>query len=414
MENENIRNHKRSYDRTGHAEGAVQSNERRTGTTGTLNLQNTRWAGMLVLTVVIGSIMSYGLIAFLFGLFTRESAVSMVFIIIPMTVLMFLSMHVILGQIQKKMNVLTDAIDKVAAGDLTVQIPTQDAEEYTAVYEEFNAMVRELARTREEMQAFTNEFAHEFKTPITSINGFAEYLTETGKGVESEERMQYLSVIRDQSKRLQNLSMNTLLLSKMEAMQIVTDKETYNLGEQLRHCAILLLPSMEAKHIRLDIPENFDFYFTGNKEMMEHVWINLINNAVKFTPEGGIITIAETQGPGPSHQSGGKQKATAAVVPADHSGSAGQICSGKPAPQAGRENVPMLCVSVSDTGCGMDEDTINHIFEKYYQNDTKSLAKGNGIGLSIVERVVDLHHGRIEVTSTPGEGSTFRVHLPEH
>lgn len=337
-----------------------------------LNIQNTRWAWMLVLIVVIGSIMSYGLIAFLFGLFTQESAVSMVFIIIPMTILMFVSMRIILGKIQKRIAILTDAIDKVASGDLTVQIPLDDAEEYRFVYDEFNRMVKELTRTKEEMQAFTNEFAHEFKTPITSINGFAEYLVETGEGIEDEERMQYLMVIRDQSKRLQNLSMNTLLLSRMEAMQIVTDKETYNLGEQLRQCVILLLPAMEKRHIRFDIPENFDFSFTGNKEMLEHVWINLINNAVKFTPDGGIITIAKT----------------------------------------GQEDGKYICVSVSDTGCGMDQETMRHIFEKYYQNDTKSLAKGNGIGLSIVKRAVELHHGWIDVTSIPGEGSTFKVYLP--
>lgn len=336
-----------------------------------LNIQNTHWAGLLVLIVVLGSLMSYGLIATLFKLFNRETAVSMLFIIIPMTILMFLSMNWILKKIQRKMNLLTDAIDQVAGGNLSVRIPLEKAEEYRTVYEEFNRMVRELAKTKEEMQTFTNEFAHEFKTPITSINGFAEYLTETGTECETPERLTYLTVIRDQSKRLQNLSVNTLMLSKMEAMQIVTDQETYNLGEQIRHCAILQLPSMEKKKIRIDIPEDFDFPFYGNEEMMAQVWINLISNAVKFTPEGGMISISKT------------------------------------------ENERELCISVSDTGCGMDQETISHIFEKYYQNDTKSLAKGNGIGLSIVKRVVELHRGRIDVDSIPGEGTTFRVRLPK-
>lgn len=156
-------------------------------------------------------------------------------------------------------------------------------------------MTAELKATKEEMQNFVNEFAHEFKTPITSIRGFAEHLYETGEGIETEERMEYLEVIYQQSGRLANLSQNTLLLSKLEGCQILTDKTEFLLSEQIKCCAILLLKEMERKHITLHMPEEFEFSYYGNEELMEQIWINLLNNAIKFTPENGEITIsAET------------------------------------------------------------------------------------------------------------------------
>ena len=131
----------------------------------------------------------------------------------------------------------------------------------------------------------------------------------------------------------------------------------------------MLLPQMEKKQITLDIAEDFDFSYYGSEELMEQIWINLLNNAVKFTPEGGEIYIFSKQT---------KEK---------------------------------LIICIKDTGIGMDKDTINHIFEKYYQNDTENLVKGNGIGLSIVRRIVELCRGDIEVESTPGNGSIFSVIL---
>lgn len=136
------------------------------------------------------------------------------------------------------------------------------ADEYREIYKSFNAMVAELKATKEEMEAFTNEFSHEFKTPITSIQGFAQYLVNTGQGIESPERMKYLRVIADESLRLAELPQNTLLLSKVEACQIITDKEDFDLGEQIKRCSILLLPQMERKKINmeLDLPEHMKYH----------------------------------------------------------------------------------------------------------------------------------------------------------
>nr|MCR5416214.1 HAMP domain-containing histidine kinase [Pseudobutyrivibrio sp.] len=221
-----------------------------------------------------------------------------------------------------------------------------------------------------EMEAFTNEFAHEFKTPITAISGFSDYLLETGADVESPERLEQLQMISDESKRLLNLSVNTLLLSKVEAMQIVNDKEKYDIAEQLRKCVILLSKMLDSKAIDVEMDEDVKLLYCGNEELLQHVWINLLSNAIKFTPKGGKITIE------------------------------------------GRVSTGAIIVSITDSGVGMTEETIAHIFEKYYQNDSVSIARGSGIGLSIVKRIVTLCNGDIQVKSSVGNGTTFTVLLP--
>lgn len=335
-----------------------------------IKLLQARWIFYLSAAVVIGSIMSFGLITFLFFDLDRQSAIFMLGMILPMTFLVIICLNFILKAMEKRISRLLFAIKEVSNGNLDVVIDTKGAEEYKEIYESFNLMVKELRITKEEMQSFVNELAHEFKTPITSISGFADYLYQTGDTIETAERMQFLKLISDQSQRLASLSQNTLLLSKLEACQIVTEKETFALGEQIKQCVILLLRPFEQKHITVDIPEDFDFDYCGNKELMEQIWINLLNNALKFTPEGGTVTV------------GCKKTASA------------------------------LEISVADTGVGMDEETQEKIFDKYYQNDTTNLTKGNGIGLSIVRRIVELCGGSIAVESQPGCGSTFTVTLP--
>ncbi len=237
------------------------------------------------------------------------------------------------------------------------------------IYENFNRMAEELEATKAQMQNFVNEFSHEFKTPITSILGFSQYLIQSDHGTESPERMKYLQIIASESRRLSELSQNTLLLSKVEACQIVTNKEWFSLSEQIRQCSILFLPQMEKKDLELELElETTDYY--GNAELIEQIWINLIGNSVKFTPEGGSILIR------------------------------GEIDGDR------------IWVEIKDSGVGMDEETITHIFEKYYQNDNLNAVRGNGIGLSIVYRIVTLCGGQISVRSEVNEGSIFTVFLP--
>ncbi|MCD8341718.1 MAG: HAMP domain-containing histidine kinase [Clostridiales bacterium] len=328
-----------------------------------------RWIFAVDCIVVIGAVMAYGAVARFWLGMTEENALSMVAIIPLMVLVVGLSTAIILHSIRRKMGTLLDGIQAVSDGDLDTELDCRNAGEYTSIYQGFNRMTAELKKTKQEMQSFVNEFSHEFKTPITSIAGFSQYLLDTGEGIESPERMQYLQVISEESLRLSTLAQNTLLLSKVESCEIIAEKERYDLSEQLRHCAILLLPKLEQKDISLEM-EVDDLCYTGNAELMEQVWLNLLNNAVKFTPEHGKIMVT------------------------------------------GKQTAEELVLAFSDSGIGMDEETAAHIFEKYYQHDTVSAVRGNGIGLSIVARIVALCGGTVQVQSAPNEGSTFTVCLP--
>ncbi len=224
---------------------------------------------MLTLIVVVGSVMAYGAVAVLFLPMNRSNALSMVFMVVPMTVLMFVSLRFVLRKIQGRMDLLTDALGQMAGGNLSVRLDEANAGEYAAVYSDFNHMVEELQRTKDEMMQFTNDFAHEFKTPLTSVKGFADYLYETGGGIESKERMEYLKVIAEQSGRLSRMASNTLILSKAEACQIPVHQTWFNMGEQIRRCFITQSREMEQKHLTPDLPEDFDFSFYGNEEQLE-------------------------------------------------------------------------------------------------------------------------------------------------
>lgn len=334
-----------------------------------IRLLCSRWLFVANVLIVVGAVSVFGLIASTLLDMGPHNALVMFAVIPPMTSVVIISDIVIIKAIGRRMSCLLDGIQAVADGDMDVVLETKGAEEYTEIYDNFNLMVKELKATKEEMSNFTNEISHEFKTPITSIQGFAQYLVETGEGIETPERMKYLHVIAEESQRLAQLSTNMLLLSKVEACQVVTDKETFDLGEQIRRCMILLLPQIDKKELEVEVslPE---IPYCGNPELLEQVWINLLNNAIKFTPEHGEIIIA------------------------------------------GQMDKTEIRISISDSGIGMDEETRSHIFEKYYQQDAGHTTLGNGIGLSIVHRIVTLCHGQIEVSSVLDAGSTFTVILP--
>lgn len=334
-----------------------------------LEIKGFFWVHVAGIVVVVAGVMGYGLIGeFIFG-YDNSSALSMLAMIPIMSIAYLLIMRPIIRSIRQRMYVLAKAMEDVAEGDLSCQIDLEGTREYRELYKHFNIMASELKKSREEMENFTNEFAHEFKTPITAISGFADVLLESENEISREERREYLELISDESKRLLRLSQNTLLLSKVEAMQIVIEKVDYDLAEQIRKCLILLSKSIENKNIEIEMDEDLKLPYYGNQEIMQHVWINLLNNAIKFTPENGKITI------------NGSAKNT-------------------------------ITVSIADTGIGMDEATIEKIFDKFYQNDPVSLTKGSGIGLSIVKRIVTLCDGNITVISHPGKGSKFTIDLP--
>lgn len=264
---------------------------------------------------------------------------------------------------------LIDVTDKIADGDFKVHVREScpESTDFGALQRSVNYMVDELNGIEVFRQDFINNFAHEFKTPIVSIRGFAHEL-QVGDLTE-EQRQQYARIIVDESDRLVNMASNILLLSKLEKQQNVSEKTTFCLDEQLRKAILALEKQWSSKEIELDL-DLHEVMYEFNADILMQVWLNLFSNAFKFTPNGGTVscTLQEADG-------------EAVVV-------------------------------IRDTGMGMTEEVRRHIFEKFYQGDTSHNGSGNGIGLNIVGRILELCGGSIDVASTPGLGSAFTVHLP--
>lgn len=261
---------------------------------------------------------------------------------------------------------LTQATQKVAKGDFSVEIPVERDDEIGMLTRNFNQMAKELGSIEYLQKDFISSVSHEFKTPIASIQGFATLLKDPS--LSPEERAEYTDIILNESKRLSRLSANLLRLSKLESQQRPSESTRYRLDEQLRQTVLLLEPEWSKKNIQWQL-EIEDMPFIGDEELLQQVWINLIDNAIKFSPPGGEIEIA--------------------LYASD-----------------------AIKVRVRDNGPGMDEVTLARIFDKFYQGDSSHSDQGNGLGLSLVKRILDLCGGQIRVKSIPGEGSTFTVELP--
>ncbi|MBP8639992.1 MAG: HAMP domain-containing histidine kinase [Oscillospiraceae bacterium] len=259
------------------------------------------------------------------------------------------------------------ATDKLAGGDFSVRLDISHPPEFNKLAKSFNRMAEDLGGIELLRTDFINNFSHEFKTPIVSIKGFAEILKYDD--LTSEERNEYLDIVISESSRLAALATNVLNLSKVENQQILTDKLTFDLGEQIRRCILILEPKWNNKNISLSVNLQ-DLQCFGNEEFLSQVWINLLDNALKFTPEGGKITVA-----------------------------------------LGTDNEKAKFV-LRDNGAGISEDAATHIFDKFYQADTSHAAEGNGLGLTLAKKIVELHGGSIACKSRLDEGTEFTVLLP--
>ncbi len=267
------------------------------------------------------------------------------------------------------LNEMIDATERIAKGDFKVHIQETFAEksDFGRLQRSFNHMAAELDGIEMFRKDFINNFSHEFKTPIVSLRGFAHQL-QAG-GLSPEEEREYIRIIAAESDRLSNMATNILLLSKLENQAIVTDRTEFYLDEQIRTCLLLLEKQWTDGEIELNIDLD-EVKYRFNEDMLSHVWVNLLSNAFKFTPKGGMVTC--------------KLRADETAV----------------------------TVVISDTGAGMSEDVVGHIFEKFYQGDTSHTGAGNGIGLTIVGRILELCGGTVRVESKLGMGSTFTVTLP--
>lgn len=263
---------------------------------------------------------------------------------------------------------LSMAMRKVAQGDFDVKLETAPAlPEVQELYENFNIMVTELAATEVLQSDFVSNVSHEFKTPINAIEGYAMLLQEHCPP--DTEQAEYTEKILFNTKRLSGLVGNILLLSKIDNQNIPSRLENFRLDEQIRQAIIYLEPKWEEKDIEIDTDLE-QTVFLGNESILLHIWLNLIDNAIKFNPVGGSIIIRL---------------------------------------KTSEQNI---LVSVQDTGCGIPENAQKHLFDKFYQADGSHKNEGNGLGLALVKQVVALHHGQIDVENCPGGGCKFTVVLP--
>ena len=273
--------------------------------------------------------------------------------------------------VERPVNRIMDALDKVMQGDFSVRIPPvkEFAGEtgFNEIIAAINKMTAELQGTETLRTDFIANVSHELKTPLAVMANLSTMLQQPG--ISETDRIEYAKAISHSSRRLAALITNILKLNKLENQQIFPQPQEFDLGEQLCESLLAFEDAWEKKNLEIETDIAEDVRIRSDPELLSLVWNNLISNAVKFTPEGGTIGV---------------------ILKADE------------------KNV---MVSVKDTGGGIDPETGKHIFEKFYQGDTSHATQGNGLGLALVKRVVDILQGEISVQSTPGQGSTFTVRI---
>lgn len=266
---------------------------------------------------------------------------------------------------------IQEGIDNVIKGDFSTRISyihgADSGNEFDVIISGLNKMIEELSGVEILRTDFIANVSHELKTPLAAMQNYGTLLQSPD--LTEEQRIQYGKAIQEQTRRLSNLVMNILKLNKLENQQIYPNVEKYYLSEQLCECMLEFERVWEEKNIELDVDLDEEVQIEADKELLSLVWNNLLSNALKFTEENGSVSLLL-----------GKDEKYAYV-------------------------------QVKDTGCGMNPETGKNIFKKFYQGDTSHATKGNGLGLALVKRVIDICGGEIAVSSQLGEGSTFTVKL---
>ena len=283
-----------------------------------------------------------------------------------------LTRHQISTRYEKPIKIFAQAAEKVAQGDFSVYLParhTADKWDYIdIIFLDFNKMVEALGSIETLKTDFLSNVSHEIKTPLAVMQNTAQLLKKPNMDLAQQQA--YLSTIEQACKRLSDLVANILKLNKLENQAMQPLRDTVDISSQLCECALQFEAVWERENICFEAQVEDQAMMICDASLLELVWNNLLSNAFKFTPSGGCVTVRQW-----------------------HEDS-------------------MICVSITDTGCGMSEQTMDHIFDKFYQGDTSHAMQGNGLGLALVHRVLELVDGTIQVQSRQGEGTTFKVCLP--
>ena len=266
----------------------------------------------------------------------------------------------------KPIKQLRRAMDLVAQGDFSIRLEERtDSKEIKEIYTGFNLMVHELNTTEILQTDFVSNVSHEFKTPISAIEGYSMLLQDEDLNSQQQE---YVDKILFNTRRLSTLVGSILLLSKLENQQIPTAPTKFRLDEQIRQSVVALEPVWSAKNVEFDVELDL-VYYEGNEAMLHHVWNNLISNSIKFSPEGGLVQLRLT----------GDKKT--------------------------------VVVTVQDQGPGLTEESRKHMFDKFYQADSSHKQEGNGLGLTLVKRILAMENGEITAENC-NPGCCFKVILP--
>lgn len=325
--------------------------------------------GRFIACVVMTNLLSSAITMFLWFPMTRHifPAGHTMTPVMPMlicTVVAFPISSIISHHWAKPLQNMVEATKIISQGDFSVRVEENAEGDMGKLLRSFNQMTAELGNTELMRNDFINLFSHEFKTPIVSIRGFAKRLRSGN--LTQDQREEYLDFIVRESERLSNLSNNILLISKYENQSFVGEQRLFDLAEQIRTCILRMEHQWSARNIQfdLDLPK---LPFRGNLEMLEHVWQNIIGNAIKFSHDGGTIFISA------------------------------------------KKEDSHITVWIRDQGIGISRENIGHIFDKFYQEDNAHATSGNGLGLALVRRIVQLCGGQIGVESQEGRGTTFTV-----
>ena len=265
-------------------------------------------------------------------------------------------------------------MNRLAGGDYSVRLYFGERKIGKMLADSFNKMAEELDNTELLRSDFVNNFSHEFKTPIVSIYGFAKMLRRGHP--DEEQTREYLTIIEQESGRLAEMATNVLNMTKVENQNILTNVTEYNLSEQIRRSVLLLEKKWSRKELEIACDFNEHQIF-ANEEMMKQVWLNLLDNAIKFTPEKGKITILIRE-----YQKENDRPQGSVVV------------------------------AIKNNGPAIKEEDRERIFNKFYQSDTSHASAGTGIGLAVVKKIVELHEGKVWVESDDRE-TTFWVNIPK-